>query len=410
MWVRSAAAIGVGVMCGLVAGGAGAAGDGDATRLRLQIVHPQPEIEAEPSRPVFVTGDAFLDLDEAGGLDAVLVLDTSASTGLFTEEDVDGDGVLEPEFAGDDSVLAAEIAAGRRVLEELERPGTQMAVVTFSGAPLDTAFERAVEPARLRLPLTADAGRWHGALDRVAGEPPRGMTDMAAALALTQEVLADSDGRRSRVALFFTDGAPTRPHAGTKRNVQAALAAADRLERLDVRVHTFAIGREALESPEAPIRIADATGGYFTPVQTHSDLAGLATQVARASIQRVEVRNRTLGVPASDLVLGHDGSWSALVPIRRGRNLLEVVASGLGGAEERRELVVYGRPGAPASAVPDELRARRDAVLRERLSRLRRRTEALRARLREELARELERERSQRKELDLRVEEPRPAR
>ena len=371
------------------------------TRVELTLVHPEPGIEIDPQEPAFLAGEAYLRLPDNEGLDAVLALDASASTGLYAHADVNDDGLLDRGWAGSDSVFAAEVRAAVRVVDELARPGNRVALVIFAGSDPARPRPGAMQPAGLLVHgLSGDFASVRGAVEALRGRVPRGMTNMQAGLDHALRALGD-DPRRRRDAtvLLFSDGAPTSPYPSSDRNLAAALDVAERCRARGVRVHTFAIGSEALESPEAPIRIADATGGYFTPVERATDLADLASWVARASIQRLTVHNRTSGDGASHLLLDHDGSWSALVPLQPGRNVIEVAATALGGLSARREVVVVARSGAPDQAIPERFVARREALLRQCLGELQRKTEELKARLRRELALEMEHRVRVRKEL-----------
>jgi hypothetical protein len=62
--------------------------------------------------------------------------------------------------------------------------------------------------------------------------------------------------------------------------------------------------------------------------------------VSFADIERLEVRNRTTGADAAYAIRNADGSFAALVPMREGRNVIEVFARATDGSEARRAVPV----------------------------------------------------------------------
>ena len=353
------------------------------SQLELNIVFPGPNSEVNPSEPVFLAGQAFLDFAGAA-LDAVIVIDVSASVGMPSGEDLDRDGILDRAFAGSDSILAAELAAAARLARELALPDNRVGLVTFSSTRSGSFSPGGnLRAATLVTPLTADAGALGRGVDAIRAQIPRGMTHTAAALDEARRALVPRPGDegRGRIVLLFSDGEPTSPHTSTARNLQATLEAAAACADLDIRVHTFAVGPEALANPEALVKIAENTRGFFTPVEQIAELPYLASRVARGSVRALQVSNRTTGEPASDLLLGNDGSWSALVSARPGPNVIEVSATALGGASARRELTVLALGGA-VQPIPAAFETRRSDLLQRRLRRLQGNTADLGDRLR----------------------------
>jgi hypothetical protein len=118
-------------------------------------------------------------------------------------------------------------------------------------------------------------------------------------------------------------------------------------------------------------------------------------------------------VVSESVLRNPDGSWSALVPVEVGANLLEVVARTSEGVEASATVTVHYAPGGADPVVPSELVMQRNELLQARLLELRRdriATErAAAATTRRELKIEIERERAaakdraeqQRKELEL---------
>jgi hypothetical protein len=334
--------------------------------------------------------------------------------------------------AGDDpgdSILAAEVAAARRLLHQLDPRNTRVALVSFAGE---------LEPRRSRVffwrdadaaavthePLTRDFGRIERALDELLAAEPAGVTHMAAGVdQATAELLglpgarSEPDPHSEKVMLFLTDGQPTLPFGPGREaeNVGAVLDAAERAQQGGIRIHTFAIGPEALAGPIATVELASRTQGYFVPVREAGELVDVVEAVPFPDLRDVVVRNATTGELAHALRTEADGSFSGLVAGAPGANRLEIVARADDGTTRRRELLVKLDPAAPPLVVPPRLVAARNALLEECLDDLRdqrRRAEREQAeRVRRELRVEIEREREkararaaeQRKELRLEI-------
>jgi len=314
------------------------------------------------------------------------------------------------------------------MLRSLDPRSTRVGLVTFAGDPPEQRGLLSGGPRRAALteePLTSDYARIDRALDSVIERGPEGLTHMAegldrAGIELTglRGGLSEPDRSSEKVILFFTDGQPTLPYDAyfEAENVKAVLRAADRTRRLKIRIHSFAIGPEALDGPIAAVEMASRTGGYFTPVRHPGDLVQVIEHVSFANIDEVVIRNLSNGEPASELTTNADGTFSALVPLAKGRNRIEVVARASDGAESNAEITVTYVPGLDTRTLPRELMGRRNRLLEQRLIALKRgRIEAERERTetaRKELLLEIEAERQkakeraeqQGKELDLEVE------
>jgi hypothetical protein len=416
------------------------------TSLRVHIEHPQEDAVVGDAAGAFVAGRALALRGDFRRFDVVIVIDTSGSTSQPTGVDVDGDGVLGTPRLGalggmldlgstdpGDSILAAEVAAARKLLSGLDPRSTRVGVVTFAGEPVEGGqgfFGRArtYRAAKTEEPLTSDYARLDRALSRVRERGPRGMTHMAAGVdQATVELLglagslSKPDPQSEKIVLFFTDGAPTLPYQGFESdNVRAVLRAAQRARRAGVRIHSFAIGPEALAGPISTVEMASITEGAFTPVRHPGLLVHVIEGVSFANIEEIRVRNATIDQPAHEVRSHADGSWDALVPLEAGKNRLEVVARASDGAEARESVTVHYAPGAEGGFVPEELVGKRNELLEARLIDLRRdRLEVERQRAEEarrDLSLEIERERAaareaadrQRKELNLEVEDLSP--
>jgi hypothetical protein len=412
---------------------------GAGPKLQLDIEFPEENAVFGGSAGAFVTGRAIAAEGELRRFDVVIVLDTSGSTIASSGSDINSNGIVGTDrFAGlfgqtdpGDSILAAEVAAARALLESLDPRVARVGLVTFAGEPpqggrgmIVIGGGRGGPPSVTEEPLTAQYDRIHSALDRVLARGPWGQTHMAAGVDQAMVELkglagglSQPDPKSEKVVFFLTDGIPTLPYdsAYMADNVNATLRAADRSARVGVTVHTFAIGPEALAGPIAPVEIASRTGGQFTPVRHPADIVPAIETVNLANIDQITVRNLTNDREADELVVSTDGSWSALVPLDPGKNRIEVTVVSSDGQELRQEVQVQHAPDADLPDLPPEHVARRNRLLQERLLALRRQgTEVeLRAvdKTRRELVLEIERERedararaeAQRKELQLEV-------
>jgi hypothetical protein len=407
-----------------------------STELLVEIEYPVDDAIVSDAAGAFLAGRALAVLGEFQRFDVIMALDTSASTGGMTGADINGNGIigagglrgLFSQTDPGDSILAAEVAAARQMLRSLDPRSTRVGLVTFAGDPPGQGglFSRGPRKAALtEEPLTSDYARIERALDGVIERGPDGMTNMAEGLDLAwveltglRGGLSDPDRTSEKAILFFTDGQPTLPYEPffEADNVKATLRAADRARRMKVKIHSFAIGPEALDGPVAAVEMAARTGGYFTPVRHPGDLVEVIEHVSFANIDQVAIRNLTTDEPASELITNADGTFSALVPLAKGRNRIQVVARANDGSDAHAEVTVNYVPGVDTRTLPRELMGQRNRLLERRLIELKRgriASEQERAdTTRMELLLEIERERQkareraeqQGKELDLEVE------
>jgi hypothetical protein len=408
---------------------------GGSTELLVEIEYPEDGAVVGEATGAFIAGRALAVLGDYQRFDVLLVLDTSGSTSEMTGADINGNGVVgqgglrglfSPTDPGD-SILAAEVAAARQMLLGLDPRSTRVGLVTFAGDPPGQGGLFSRKPRKAALteePLTSDYARIERALRDVLERGPDGMTNMAEGLDLAwveltglKGGLSEPDRDSEKVILFFTDGQPTLPYEPffESDNVKAVLRAADRAKRMKVKIHSFAIGPEALDGPVAAVEMASRTGGYFTPVRHPADLVRVVENVSFANIDQVAIQNLSTGAPASQLVTNADGSFSALVPVGEGHNRIRVVARANDGAEASAEITLDYARGVDTILLPRELMSQRNRLLEQQLVELKRgriaaeqeQAEAARKELRLEIERERskaqERAAQQRKELDLEV-------
>jgi hypothetical protein len=411
-------------------------------QLILDVEYPSPDAIVGSSQGAFLAGRALAPKGRYRHIDVVFVIDTSGSTNDASGADINGNGVVGKPPLGTvgslfglgtsdpgDSILAAEVAAARRFLSRLDPRSTRVALVTFAGEPPEDGFvigRRPSAPAMTEVPLTTDYEDVQRALDRVLERGPYGMTHMAAGVdQATIELLglrgafSKPDPESEKVVVFLTDGQPTLPYGPDmeQANIRAVLRAAERSRKAGVRVFTFGIGKEALEGPLAIVQLADITGGTFTPVRNPGTLGDIVEGVDFANLDSLTVRNVTNGNAATEVSTSPDGSWSALVPLAAGKNVIEITAHSSDGQVRTVRRQVQYAPGVPEPTLPPTLLASRNRLLEQRLVELRRARlaaeEQQAEQTRKELAVEIEKERAaakeraevQRKQLDIRVDD-----
>jgi Mg-chelatase subunit ChlD len=264
----------------------------------------QPGLESVRGRSVEACG--LGNLDRVRGVDAVVVIDSSASTAASSGSDVDQDGTvggasLESRGLGD-SLLAAQVASVKSLLPEIVRLDLRLSIVSFSGQErFDDPTTPKLASAVLRGKLTSHPPEIETALVRVLASGSRGTADFAAAMsrsldALTRGSRADAS-RRSIVLLIADSPSPVMP--GPTHYLYRAwngdpngpivysdphmAAAAKRALRARVVFNTFGLGEAArAEQPHALSQVAGATGGRYRavddPAQLHCHLMAALAQ------------------------------------------------------------------------------------------------------------------------------------
>ena len=240
------------------------------------------------------------------------------------------------------SILAAEVAATRRLLSQLNPQITRVGLITFG------------EGARLLQPLTHDFQEVKQALDSILMAGPYGGTNMVEGIRLAIKELAGlgrSERRADAVKVQFllTDGFPTLPIGGGKRphpeDTSLAIGAARLSGKVGIKVHVFALGEEALYYPAAAVGIARESGGIYTPVVRPADILSVLENISVVGVDYVEVVNVTTGQKASYLRLAADGFFSAALPMADGLNRIEVLARASDGVAGRDSISVYYQRG-----------------------------------------------------------------
>jgi len=334
--------------------------------------------------------------------DVAVVIDLSASTRLRSGVDVNENGVIgksSPEIREDywgaaspellcddpgDTIAAAEIAAVRRLLKLLNPDRTRVALIAFG------------DRAELVAPLSATRPQVEAALD-VLDERHGwyGGTNYASALDVARTALlaAHDDGKpgRKRSILFLSDGYPTLPPPEPNPG-RAAIAAARAAGAKDVRIHSFALGPEAVRGRDVLDLMSRVSNGSLTEIERPGEVLFHLPAVELSEVAEVKLENETSHQAGRAIRLLADGSFDGFVPLVVGRNLLRVTAIGIGGGVQELERAVLYEP-APGQRQQIELEVSRLRQL------LRDRTVEV------ELAGEIQRAREQRrqKQRELRI-------
>ena len=296
--------------------------------------------------------------------DVLIAIDVSKSTRFPSGTDVDQDGEtgfnpLEELIAPgtypedvvcsdpDDTILGAEIKAARMLVDSLSGGRSRVGILTFSGE-VDLASGERSSPdqkdAVVRMPLSNDFVSVLKVLDEIHAEGSHGATNFSAAIRLAVVELVGLPGAQSqvrpkarRLLQFLTDGVPTFPYgrgdAPDPEDTEEAIRAARLAHKAGLTINSFAIGRYALEFPVAATEMARLTGGAYTPVRNPGEILAFLSSVSFANIEDVVITNLTTQDVSYDVHLSPDGSFSGFVPMRLGRNKLQVTVLASDGGE-----------------------------------------------------------------------------
>jgi Mg-chelatase subunit ChlD len=334
---------------------------------RVQILSPVDGSRiTQDQNSIFVSGKVARETGRSANVDIFLVIDVSGSTALYSGADL-AEADQPPESTGfsppqiviggmnigkpplrnpRNSILAAEVAAARRLLLQLNAETTRVGVVVFS------------EGAKLLQPLTHDFEEVRRVLTDVLRGGPFGGTNMVEGIRMaTAELfgLGTSQKRTDAIKVQFllTDGFPSLPIGGGKRatpqDTDLAINAARTAGKAGIKVHVFALGDEALSYPRAAHGVARESGGTYTPVRRPADVLAVLENISVVGVDYVQVINQTIGQKASHLRLAADGFFSSAVPVAEGRNQIDVLARASDGSNGRHSITVYYESGAQKS-------------------------------------------------------------
>lgn len=318
---------------------------------------------------IFVSGKVAREAGRSANVDIMLVMDISGSTAMYSGSDL-GDANQLPDNSGSsgfptpqisiggmsigrpplrnlrNSVLAAEVAAARRLLLQLNSETTRVGVLSFS------------EGARLLQPLTHDFEQVKRALDDIMRNGPYGGTNMVEGirLGITELMGIGTSEKRTdavKVQFLLTDGFPSLPIGAGKRaapeDTNLAINAARLAGKASIKVHVFALGEEALTYPRAAVGIAKESGGTYTPVTRPADALAVVENISIVGVDYVQIVNRTNGQKATQLRLAADGFFSSAVPVVEGRNQIEVYARASDGTNGHDSVTVFYQTGTQKS-------------------------------------------------------------
>ena len=408
----------------------------DPTNIHLEIEFPADgAVVSDSACGVFVAGRAMALGDRSKRFDVALVLDTSGSTAEPTGADINGNGVIGARQRGriaslfggttddEDSVMAAEVVAARQILRDFDPRTTRVAVITFAGGD---GKKETGPPALTRQPLTNEYARVEQALNFILRTEPHGQTHISGAVDHATTELLGLFGSRSekivdseKLVFFFTDGQPTLPYGPLAQsdNTRAVRRSASRANKAGIRIHSFAIGSEALAGPIASVELADMTGGSFIPVRHPGELSAVVEALNFANLEDVKLRSETTGDAADPFRVTADGSWGGFVKMVPGSNTVRISARSTDGVEAIEALHVIHEPAAQPLSIPEDLGIRHNRLLEDCLRNLkqlrvvaeREQAEKVRKELLLEIGRERakarERAAEQRKQLELEVED-----
>jgi Mg-chelatase subunit ChlD len=341
-----------------------------AAEPRVQILSPKDggRITQEQNL-IFVSGKVARDAARSARVDVFLVVDVSGSTAQYAGSDLGDAGELPDNsgFSGfptpqisiggmtvgrppvrnlRNSVLAAEVAAARRLLLQLNPETTRVGVLTFS------------EGAKLLQPLTNNFDRLRRVLDDILRAGPYGGTNMVEGIrmGITELMGLGASEKRTdavKVQILLTDGFPTLPIGVSRRaspeDTNLAINAARLAGKAGIKVHVFTLGEEALSYPRAAVGIAQESGGTYTPVIRPADVLAVVENVSVVGVDSVQVVNRTTGQKATQHRLAADGFFSSALPVVEGHNQIDVFARASDGSNGSDSITVFYQSGSQKS-------------------------------------------------------------
>ena len=340
-----------------------------AAEPRVQILSPKDGSRiTQEQNSVLISGKVATDLGRSPNVDIIFVIDISGSTSQYAGADFGDLGPL-PDNSGSfgfgrpsisigglggmglgqppmrnlrNSILAAEVAAARRLLLQLNSETTRVGIVTFG------------EGAQVGQPLTHDFEQVRRVLDNILRNGPYGGTNMAEGIraAITELIGIGRSEKKTdtiKVEFLLTDGFPTMPIGGGRRaapeDTNFAINAARLAGKAGIKVHVFALGEEALSYPRAAVGIAKESGGTYTPVSRPADVLAVVENISVVGVDYVQVVNQTTGQKATQLRLAADGFFSSAVPVTDGHNQIDVFARASNGSTSRDSVAIYYQSG-----------------------------------------------------------------
>jgi uncharacterized protein YegL len=318
---------------------AAAAGARAAEKVWVELESPSNEVTVKsPVGRVEIKGWTGSGL--RGGHDVLLVIDRSSSVWSASGSDIDGDGKVgrdrdeldlfldfnRKSTDPDDTILRAELAAARKLIERMDTKTTRMGLMSFGGG------------ARIHAPIGSSQVQLLAALQEIPREPDFGGTSFDKALKLArlqfeaQPRPADVADRRNFSVILLSDGAPTAPAPVEHAEAFAILSARDAAE-LGVRIYAFAIGSEAVGNRKVYEEMTNVTGGELVLVDKPGEVIDFVPHLSLTSIARVEIDNLSSSEKARAVRLFPDGTFDGYAPLREGWNTLRITSVGEDGYE-----------------------------------------------------------------------------
>ncbi len=363
-----------------------------------------PESEQRVEGPVgWIPVEGWAGVGDPIEHDVVIVIDVSGSTAIASGVDVDEDGTVgrqrrrrenwrnfNPRFLSSDpgdTVLAAELVATRRLAELLDPDRTRIGIVAFA------------DGARILAPLGSDRRRIETVLQELEEGFGSGATDMGRAISRgTEALLAGQTPARARrmTLLVLSDGWPTAP-VSPELAASAALDAAGVAAQSGVRIEAFGLGLESAGDHDVYAQIASRSGGHYRALAQPAAVIHELPKIDLADVGSIDLANTTTGAVGRAVRSRPDGSFDGFVLLAPGENQIRVTARDDTGASRSDERTVFYDERAARS--PEEADAFDRKLLDLRNTLEQRRLEA-------ELVAEIEAARKQRRELEIRAEEP----
>jgi von Willebrand factor type A domain len=337
---------------------------------KVQILSPKDGTRiTQEQKTLLVSGKVASQTVRSNNVDIFLIVDVSGSTSQYAGVDMGDLGQLPDSFGSSgfgrpqisiggfslgqppmrnlrNSILAAEVAAARRLLLQLNSQTTRVGVLTFS------------DGAKIVQPLSNDFDSVRRALDDILRSGPYGGTNMVEGVrtGIAELMGLGTSAKRIdavKVEFLLTDGFPTLPIGGSRRvtpeDTDLAINAARLAGKAGIKVDVFALGEEALSYPRAAVGIAKASGGTYTPVSRAADVLAVLENISVVGVDYVQIVNQTMGQKATHLRLAADGFFASAVPVVEGRNQIEAFARASDGSNGHDSITVYYQPGGQKS-------------------------------------------------------------
>ena len=303
-----------------------AAGPARAGRVWVELSQPGEEERVRaPIGLVEVRGKAGTGVP---GLHDVLVLiDRSESTWLSSGMDVNSNGrvghdlderrdhyaLWTTDFG--DTIIQAQMAAARRLVDRLDPEDTRMGLITFAGN------------TEIRAPLGSGRDRLLAALDEVPPYPDKSGTSIFRALNEAVRVLLEAPQNptlsRRRAIILLSDGLPTRPSPQQTAR-RGAIEGAARAASANAKLYAFALGKDAASQGDTFEEMARVNGGELYVVEQPGDVIDYVPYISLTQIDRVAIDNLSMSKPARAVRLFPDGSFDAFAPLAPGLNRLRL--------------------------------------------------------------------------------------